>query len=173
MDILISSNLERLLYLSFGANKCAAYMKALADNGKYRITPEELDLLRESFVGYSASEDECRNTVKEVYEKHRKLIDTHTAVAVYAAEKYMRENESAVQMLVVSTASPYKFATDVYESVTGERPEDDLKSPSLLEQKTGVKMPEPLRRVLLMEAIHKDVIDREKMKESVTEFVIG
>ena len=76
-------------------------------------------------------------------------------------------------MLIVSTASPYKFSGDVLVSLTGKKPEDDLDAPDMLEKLTGVGMPEPLRRVLSREPRHTEVIDKREMKEAVRKFAVG
>ena len=173
MDILISSNLERLLYLSFGSERCAECMSKLVANGRYELSDDELKVIRESFVGYYADEADCRETVKRVYEKENRLIDTHTAVAVSSAERYMNDNKAKNKMLVVSTASPYKFAGDVLLSITGSKPEDDLNAPSVLNALTGVEIPSPLKRILDKSPIHSDVIDKENMPDAVLDFVLN
>ncbi len=172
MDILISSNLERLLYLTLGSEKTAEYMAELNKNGKYRLSAEEFTTIINDFVGYSTSEEECSETIKRIFEKEHKLIDTHTAVAVRAAEKYAEESGSASPMLIVSTASPYKFAGDVLLSLKGEKPEDDLSALELLKEATGEDIPSPLQKILTKEAIHTDVIRKEDMKESVRAFAL-
>ena len=170
MDILISSNLERLLYVTFGAEKCAEYMVRLQSEGKYTLGKKELKRVNESFVGYYTDEDDCSDCIKRTYENTKQLIDTHTAVALCAAERYMSDAKSKTPMLVVSTASPYKFAADVYSSLGEGKPESDLEAPEMLEKLTGVNMPEPLRRVLSREPIHLNVIRKEDMPASVLEF---
>ena len=172
MDILISSNLERLLYVMFGTEKCAEYMRKLGAEGKYQLSKEELAKVRESFVGFYTDEDECRECIKRTQNSTRHLIDTHTSVAVAAAERFMNENKESGAMLVVSTASPYKFAGDVLLSLTGSKPECDLDAPALLEELTGVAMPEPLRKVLSREPRHTEVIEKGDMRSAVLEFAL-
>ncbi len=173
MDILISSNLERLLYITLGTEKTAKYMKSLSESGRYEISAEELKSISQSFVGYYTDEDECKATIRAAYKNENRLIDTHTAVAVCAAERFMSEDKTAEKMLVVSTASPYKFAGDVLLSLTGEKPEDDLSAPELLQRTTGVEIPLPLKRILSLKPIHTDIIDKESMKSSVSEFALS
>ena len=172
MDILISSNLERLLYLLLGSEKCAEYMRKLAAEGKYALTSEELCKVKESFVGYYTDEEECSECVKRIYEKENRLIDTHTAVAVSAAERYMNDSEAKSKMLVVSTASPYKFAGDVLYSLTGERCKDDLLALSALEERTGVAIPSPLKNTLSKAPVYTEVIDKESMPTAVLQFAL-
>ena len=170
MDILISSNLERLLYLLFGSDRCASLMSELNACGKYELTPEELSLLRESFVGYFTDEDECMACIRRIYENENRLIDTHTSVALFAAERYMSDAEATGAMLVVSTASAYKFAGDVLLSISGKKPECDLDAPIALHTLTGVDVPSPLLSVLSKKPIHLSVFDKEKMAEAVYSF---
>lgn len=172
MDILISSNLERLLYLLFGSERCSALMKELGECGRYELTADELARLREDFVGYYTDEEECAATISRCYKKENRLIDTHTSVALSAAQRYMSPGEATSAMLVVSTASAYKFAGDVMLSLTGEKPEDDLLAPALLREYSGVEIPLPLENALSKEAVHKVVIDREKMVDSVIGFAL-
>ena len=96
---------------------------------------------------------------------------THTSVAVAAAERFIAESGSQRPMVVVSTASPYKFAGDVLLSLTGKKPCDDLDAPALLEAETHTEMPAPLKSALGMTPIHLGVIDKEDMKSSVTRFL--
>ena len=172
MDILISSNLERLLYITLGKEECAKYMRKLGAEGEYTLKPDQLALINESFVGYYADEEDCSKTIKDTYQNENRLIDTHTSVALYCAKRYMSDNEARSKMLVVSTASPYKFAGDVLLSLTGEKPEDDLDAPNTLLELTGVEIPAPLEAVLSKQPIHTGVISKEKMAEAVLNFAL-
>ena len=172
MDILISSNLERLLYVLLGSEKTAKYMEKLSAEGKYQLTDEELKLVSESFVGYYTDEDMCGKTVKRIYENENRLIDTHTAVAVSAAERYMSDNKTTSKMLVVSTASPYKFAGDVLLSLTGDKPEDDLLALDALKKATGVEIPSPLLNTLTKTPRFTEVIAKADMDEAVIGFAL-
>ncbi len=173
MDKLITSNLDRLLYVLLGSEKCAEYMGKLAAEGKYALSAEEFAKVCESFVGYFTDEEECKATVKSTYEKENRLIDTHTAIAVSAAERYMSDSEAKSRMLVVSTASPYKFAGDVLLSLTGAKPEDDLLALRALEEKTGVEIPAPLAATLAKTPIYTDVIEKCDMADTVREFALN
>ena len=172
MDILISSNLERLLYVLLGTEKCAEYMRKLAAEGEYTLSEAELAKVNESFVGYYTDEDVCSATVKEVFEKENRLIDTHTSVAVSSATRYMNDNEATNKMLVVSTASPYKFAGDVLLSLTGSKPEDDLSALEALNKETCVEIPAPLAKILTKSPIFTDVIEKDSMPAAVRKFAL-
>ena len=172
MDILISSNLERLLYLVAGQEKTRMYMKALSESGKYTVDPEDFAKIKESFIGYYTDENETSMTIKNVYEKENCLIDTHTSVAVNAAEKYNATYGAERKILVVSTASPYKFAKDVYKSLTGKAPfTDDTEALDALSALTGVECPAPLASVTKKTILHSDTIDRENMSGAVLDFI--
>jgi len=172
MDILISSNLERLLYTLFGKEKTAEYMKKLNEEGRYKLTEDELKTVKEHFVGFYTDEELCKKTVSNTYKNAGSLIDTHTAVAVHAAECYANDYKAENKMLVVSTASPYKFAADVLLSLTGSKPDDDLMALEALNAHTGSPIPAPLEAILTKAAIHKDVIDRALMKDAVRDFAL-
>ena len=173
MDILISSNLERLLYLLFGCERCSELMKSLSENGRYCLSDDELCKVRESFVGYFTDEVGCRECVKNTYEKENRLIDTHTAVAVSAAERYMSDYKARSAMLVVSTASPYKFAGDVLLSLTGLKPNDDLDAPEALLSVSGVEIPEPLKKILMKKPKHLGICNKEDMADEVIAFALN
>jgi threonine synthase len=170
MDILISSNLERLLYVTLGADKCREYMMKLASEGKYALTKAELAIINESFVGYSTSEDECSATVKSVYENKNCLIDTHTAVAVNATYRYMSDHKAERKIVAVSTASPYKFARDVYASLTAKEPSGDLEALEELHALTHVDIPTPLASILHKEVRHTGIIDKSEMESATLAF---
>jgi threonine synthase len=140
MDILISSNLERLLYLLDGAEKNAEYMSKLKSTGRFAASGELRKKLGEDFAGMYCDEASTAATIKKVFDEYRYLIDTHTAVAFACAEKY----ESDSKMLVVSTASAYKFIGDVYHALTGKKEGDELGLRFKLEEYTGVKIPRAL-----------------------------
>ncbi|MBQ7333600.1 MAG: threonine synthase, partial [Clostridia bacterium] len=170
MDILISSNLERLLYVTLGAEKTAGYMDKLNTFGKYELSREDFLKVSESFVGYYTDEKKTQETISRTLKNKNCLIDTHTAVAVSAAESYICDYKAERKMLVVSTASAFKFANDVLSSIRGYKEESDLSAPSMLEKLTGVKMPSPLASVLTKEIIHTEIIESCDMKSNTEDF---
>ncbi len=170
MDILISSNLERLLYLLLGPDKCREYMLALAECGEYQLTPEDFAKVSEHFVGYFTSESETQGTIKSLFEKEKYLTDTHTAVAVAAAKKYMCEGGVQRKMLTVSTASPYKFAGDVLLSL-GVTPKcDGVDVLDELYAFSGVEIPLPLKTLPGKEVRFSSIIAKEGMEDAVLAF---
>jgi threonine synthase len=144
MDILISSNLERLLYLLVGSEKTRAYMKALQETGRYEVDAETLCALQKEFCGYYADEAQTAKTIVTTYAEQGYLCDTHTAVGVFAAKEYRRESGDATPMVVASTASPYKFAVDVYGALRGEAFADEMEALAALAAYTKTAIPAPL-----------------------------
>ena len=170
MDILISSNLERLLYVTLGQEKCRMYMEMLKEEGRYALSKEDLDVIKRDFVGYYATEDECAATVKDIYENKNCLIDTHTAVALHATYRYLDDFKAERNIVAVSTASPYKFARDVYKSLTGREPSGDLEALEELHALTDVDIPTPLMSILTKEIRHTSIIDACEMESATLAF---
>ena len=171
MDILISSNLERLLYLTAGARKTKEYMSELSSAGKYTVNSEIFDIISRNFIGIYTDEATTKETIKSTYENKNYLIDTHTAVAMSAAEKYISTYKAERPILVVSTASPYKFAKDVYTSVAKDvNAPSDIEALDLLSALTSTPIPTPLKAVLSKEILHPDIIEKEDMDNAVLDF---
>ena len=172
MDILISSNLERLLFLTAGAEKTVRYMRSLIDTGRYELDKEDHDKISEEFVGYYASEDACRSQIRDTFDEFSYLIDTHTAVAVSCANRYLAENTDACPKIVIaSTASPYKFASSVAGALSLDIPDTDAEIFDTLSVSTSTKIPSQLSDVLKKEIRFTKVIDPEEMKTSVLDFI--
>ncbi len=171
MDILISSNLERLLYFTAGSERTAAYMKALKETGAYTVDADVLARIQENFVGYYADEKQTADTIKRTYEECNYLSDTHTAVAIYAAEQYLADTKETIPMVIDSTASPYKFANNVYRSLTGKDPESDLAALDQLTELTGVEIPYPLAGLAQRKVNFTKVCDRCEMAKAVLEYI--
>lgn len=136
MDILVSSNLERLLFLlSDNDDKLInSLMNDLNTKGKYTVSKDILDKIKSNFDAYFATQDECKKTIQEAFEKDKRIIDTHTAVAYNCLKKYNAYNDSKLshsvcgdvkikaleKAVVLSTASPYKFTRDVLKCISSE-----------------------------------------------------
>ena len=169
MDILISSNLERLLYFTAGSEATADYMAQLNKSGCYTVdaaTKAEIDKV---FLGYYADEADTAATIEKIWKKDNYLSDTHTAVALSCADKYMTETGDRAPMVVASTASPYKFANNVYRAVTGKEPSDELAALDELSAATGVEITYPLAGLATRTVRFKDVIEKDGMTASVYE----
>lgn len=146
MDILVSSNLERLIYFVCGAERTSKYMSELMSGGVYALAPDELERIREVFLGYCADDEATARTIKHYYTDMGYLADTHTAVALAALDEYRAEHPLSVteKVVVASTASPYKFAESVYYAISGVASPSGSRSLITLSEATGIEIPEPL-----------------------------
>ncbi|MBE6671330.1 MAG: threonine synthase [Ruminococcaceae bacterium] len=167
MDILISSNLERLLYVIAGQEKTASYMKELNTKGVYTVEDEVKEKIAANFSGYFCGEEDTAKTIKETFDKYNYLIDTHTAVAVKCAEEYMKNTGDERKIIVASTASPYKFASNVYASLTGEILENEFDSLKSTEKLSGTKIPTPLATLESKQVRFTKVIEPDDMTSEV------
>ena len=170
MDILISSNLERLLCFTAGEERTAAYMESLKKDGAYTVDAEVLAAINENFSGYFADEAATAETIKTYFEKYGYLADTHTAVALSAAEQYIATLDEVRPTVVDSTASPYKFAADVYESLGKTQPADPLAALDELAAATDTEIPYPLRGLGQREVRFTQVIDAADMPAAVLDW---
>ena len=171
MDILISSNLERLLYFTAGSEKTAAYMKALKESGCYTVDKDTLDAIRSNFSGYYTDEADTAKTIQNTFEKYGYLADTHTAVAIHAAEAYVAETGDNRPMVIDSTASPYKFANNVYRAVSGKDAESELDALDALSAKTNTEIPYPLAGLAARKVRFEQVVDKDQMAETVLAYL--
>lgn len=169
MDILVSSNLERLLYLSCGcdAEKTKNMMDSLSMNGKYEITPEMKSFMSDFYAGYAGMEENA-NTIKALYEDTGYLIDTHTGVAATVYNTYKEKTGDTNKTIIASTASPYKFSRSVVEAICGKQEEEDeFKLIDKLEKLSGVKIPQAIEEIRTAEIRHNTQCKPEEMKETV------
>ena len=169
MDILISSNLERLIYRIAGnsAKKNSELMESLKNTGKYEITPEMKAQLSD-FYGNYATEAEDAATIKKLYEDTGYVIDTHTAVAATVYEKYKKETGDDTVTVIASTASPYKFTRSVmnaidskYDSMTDFELVDELSKIS------NVAVPQAIEDIRTAPVLHDTVCEVNEMSSSV------
>ena len=165
MDILVSSNLERLLYLMSGQDSAlvARLMKNLNEIGRYSVPADLKKAIDREFWADFAGDEETAATVKAVWENHGYLCDTHTAVGWYVAENYVNETGDRRPMVVLSTASPYKFPASVLTSIGGDTSGDEFQQMETLSQITGVPIPGNLAGLKELEERHTGVIPKENM----------
>lgn len=169
MDILVSSNLERLIYTCAGENSDvnAALMKQLKEEGRYEITTDMKAKLTD-FAGGYATEAETAATIRKVYEKTGYVMDTHTAVAATVFYKYKEETQDDTVTVIASTASPYKFTRSVIEAIENKATnEDDFTLVDRLCEVSGVKVPNAIEEIRNAEVRHTMVCDKDKMQETV------
>lgn len=165
MDILISSNLERLLCHMGGQEKTKAEMTNLQEKGVYQA-----EITEKRISGEYATEAETFAAIKDVFQKTGYVMDTHTAVAYAAYKKYQAESGSSTPMVIVSTASPYKFTKDVMTALDEKyAKEDAFVLMSELEKVSGVPVPAPIRGIEGRPVRHKNVCE----KENIAAFVRG
>ena len=168
MDILVSSNLERLLYLLSGDDALVAHlMRQLSEEGYYEVDGEMLAKLRSLFWAGCCDDAGAKAAIGKVWREDHYLCDTHTAVAWDVAQQYKKENPDHNAVVVLSTASPYKFPAAVLEGI-GERAKgDELDVMEQLHDVTGVPVPKNLASLREREVRHRDVIAQEEMLDYV------
>ena len=163
MDILVSSNLERLLYHVTGSDaEVAGLMKSLSETGSYTVRPETLKAIQESFDCGWSSEEQVAGEIRARYEKDGYLCDTHTAVAFHVAAQKKRDG---VPMVVLSTASPFKFPRSVLEALGRTAPENDFEAMQQLEAATAHTAPASLAALRQKPERFNTVIDPAQIAE--------
>ncbi|MEG1944220.1 MAG: threonine synthase [Oscillospiraceae bacterium] len=167
MDILISSNLERLLFLLLGDNETARLMDELRERGEYSIGENALQTLRESFDCGFCSQNKTLDTIGQVYAKHSYLLDPHTAVAWRVATEFDRASGNGCPTVVLSTASPYKFCNTVLAALGEEIDGGEFAAMEKLHLMTGVTIPEKLRTLQALPVLHRDEEDLDKLWDYV------
>lgn len=169
MDILISSNLERLIYTIAGqdAQKNSELMAALKNDGIYEITPEMKRGLSD-FEGGFSTEEETKETIGDTYRSTGYVMDTHTAVAAHVSRVYRDESKDDRKMLVASTASPYKFARSVMTAIDEKYDAmDEFALIDELEKVSGTAVPNAIEEIRNAQILHTRECDADKMKETV------
>lgn len=170
MDILISSNLERLLYILTGENDSLIneWFTALAKDGKYEVNDEVKQLLAKDFAAGFCDDADTKKTISEIFEKYSYTCDTHTAVAVKVYEEYKAATGDNTKTLIASTASPYKFSASVLEAIQGKK--SDMDEYSMIDELNRISkldIPQSLAELKNKERRFKDSISSTDMKEYV------
>lgn len=167
MDILVSSNLERLLFEISGrdARFVREKMDELKTIGKYSVPP---DMLAKAgiFAGY-ADEDATKMAIDCFFDSYNYPLDTHTAVAVTVYNNYVAETGDFTPTVIVATASPFKFPSDVYGALAHEKAPDPFIAADKLSFISGIKVPDAIRRLLTKNIIHDKVVEKDKIDEAV------
>ena len=171
MDILVSSNLERLLYLALDcdADAVRGKMAELNAKGEYAMPESAMAKIRETFASACADDDQARDAINRVFKATGYLMDPHTAVAWRAAEDYRAETGDNAPCAVLSTASPYKFPTSVLEALGEAVPADAAAQLRRMEELSGTRVPAALAGVLDREPRFRDVIAPASMMDYVME----
>ena len=173
MDILISSNLERLIYhiADEDSDKTMELMTALSTTGRYEITSDMRKKL-DGFVGGYATVDETMTAIHKVYIETGYVMDTHTAVAASVYAKYLDSDNDSTKTIIVSTASPYKFAESVLNAVgIKELPEDDYEQALILREISGIQIPGAMEEIHLADIKHDTVCETDRMRAKVEDIL--
>ncbi len=171
MDILISSNLERLLFEISGRNDklVKERMEELKKRGVYKLTYQEKKELEKEFYANFADEDETADTINNFFMEYDYPLDPHTAVAVAVYSEY--DAEEIVPTVIVSTASPYKFAADVVDSINGKLYDSAFKAAKALENLSALPMPESLKKLKNLPILHKTVCSKDRAFDAVLDAI--
>ena len=173
MDILISSNLERLIYLSTGcdAEETKKRMEELSKDGKYSVTGEMRARMADFVGGYA---DQAANAaeIKRLYDETGYMIDTHTGVASCVYHNYVKETGDTKKTVIASTASPYKFSRSVMEAIFGsEEGKGEFELIDEMEKASGVKIPQAIEEIRKAEIRHNRQCNPEEMEKTVSEIL--
>ena len=173
MDILISSNLERLLFeiSNRDSKKVNSLLNDLNEKGVYEIDYDMRKNLSSFYAGYS-KEDVVSKTIKEVFDKFGYLLDTHTAVAYSCYEKYVEDTKDITKTVIVSTASPYKFSKDVISSIQSiDCNLDDFEIINKLSDLSKTKIPGPIEKLKELEIRHNITCEKDELKSEILKFL--
>ena len=171
MDILVSSNLERLLYLMSGGDTAlvAELMGKLNAQGSYTVPDSLRNAIQAEFWAGCCGDEDAQSAIRSVWENHRYLCDTHTATGWAVAQDYVNQTGDCRPMVVLSTASPYKFPAAVLDAIGGDMTGSEFDQMERLQALTGVRIPANLAGLQGKEERHTGVIPKEDMLE----FVLG
>ena len=172
MDILISSNLERLIYHICGDSSalCASFMKELSESGKYSITDKMREGLSD-FVGGYATEEQTAEEIRALYDGYSYVIDPHTAVASSVYRRYRAASGDTTPAVIDSTASPFKFEGSVMKALGQKTDLPDLELADRLSELSGVPVPKAVSDLRDTPVLHDIVCDREDMEKEVRRFL--
>lgn len=176
MDILISSNLERLLYHLTGENSALIneWFDALKTSGRYEVGDDVKKQLSELFYAGCCSDGETKAQIHKTFTEEQYLLDTHSAVAVKVYEDYRAATGDTAKTIIASTANPYKFGRAVYSAVGGKADtENEFELISHLEQETGTTMPAPLAATKDKAVRFKNTVEKQEMGSVVLDFLNG
>lgn len=173
MDILISSNLERLLYhFTDGNDKLInEWFSSLKDSGRYEVNESVKRRLSEEFYAGFCTDEETKAQISRTFEEERYLLDTHTAVAVKVYEDYKAKTGDNTKTIIASTANPYKFGRAVFEAVGGNADGDEFDIIAKLENKTGTKIPVPLAATKNKSVRFTGCVEKQAMTGAVLDFL--
>ena len=169
MDILISSNLERMLFeLSGNDDKAVSEMQShLSKSGTFTVSEEIRAKMSELFFGGCCDDEATKETIAKLFAECGYLCDTHTAVAMNVYKQYVEKTGDDRPTVIASTASPYKFANSVLSAVSDKRADSEFKTVRLLQEVSGVQIPEPIKALENASVRFKEICEKEDMLASV------
>jgi len=173
MDILVSSNLERLLWTisEREAQKVKELMNSLKDKGFYQINSEMKKKLK-NFYGGFAPQEESRRSIKEIFKESKYLIDPHTAAAYAVYKKYIKETGDKTKTVIVATASPFKFTKSVMESIDSRYKKfNDFELIDKMADLAQISIPLGIRDIRKRPIRHKMVCEKEEMRAKIAEIL--
>ena len=181
MDILKSSNVERLLFDKFGEDRCIELMESLENKGYFELTKEEHEKIKEDFVGDFATDGECEEIIRKYVKEYNYLMDPHTATAIKAYEYLTQKGEIKNKVVAYSTAEWTKFAPSIYYALTGEDVNreiaeveentiSDKDAIAYIETHLQEKAPEIIRELFEKE-IKEHVINKNEIKSEIIKFI--
>ncbi|MDR0920624.1 MAG: threonine synthase [Oscillospiraceae bacterium] len=173
MDSLISSNLERLLYLLSDENCIKYWFEQLKTMGKYQVPEDVSAKLKESFFGGYCDDTQTVKTIEKIFGEYHYLCDTHTAVAVNVYEEYVAQTGDKTKTIIASTANPCKFSNAVLGAVGGDTSLNEYAQLDELKKICGIEIPPQLNELKSKEPIYTDTITKEEMKEYVLKYIKG
>lgn len=173
MDILVSSNLERLIFEMSGRNTdlTESRMADLKKKGKYSITEEEKNDISEVFFADYTEEEDCLETISAVFEEYGYVCDPHTAVAVSVADAYVGYTGADAPTVILSTASPYKFSQNVLKAITGKTTKDAFNAADRLYEQTATPIPENITALKTKEKRFNEVIEKTQTVDAIMRFI--
>ena len=169
MDILISSNLERLLFDLCGNDDeyVASLQKSLAESGKYEVCDAVREKLDRLFFADFCTDKETFETISSVFKEYGYLIDTHTAVAVNVYKKYLNKTNDNIPAVIASTASPYKFTRSVLSALGEKANENEFENIELLKAVSNTQIPSPIENLKNAEVRFKEVYNKDELDKAV------
>ena len=178
MDILISSNLERLLFEITDGNseQVKAWMSELNGEGVYKVDEKTLKKMQMLFVGGFADDTGVTKTILDVYDRTDNVVDTHTAVGFNIYNRYHTRSGDETKTVFASTASPFKFSAAVMDAIRGEGFSDGKSVEEVIKElsdESGLEIPEAIKDLSKKPILHTDVIDKEQMEDKVRSILLG
>jgi len=166
MDILKSSNVERILYDKFGSKRTKELMEELESQGKYQLTQEERDALQEDFAASFSSDEECVEVMSH-YAKKGYIMDPHTATCI---KSYQNLRDESLKTIIYSTAEWTKFSPVVAKAL-GKEIEHDIEALDYIAQTANVEVPQMIKELLNKETIHTTIVSKDRIKEEMLRFL--